>query len=288
MPLTIIRSSPEESSYTPLSTFQSETPESFSTPVLHYHQVDSKALISNDQASLIPIFGTQGTDDSGSAAEIPVEGIDLWVTNEYTTDPFFRIIELPKLTHPFPRNLILFNKPLSVGAVIPYLSLTLHAIQRIGTDTGLYMQISLTPDISNVSNSDEYDDEELLELILIPNATGETSQSDVANAIFKALSLCTSLHSATSNSEDGDGEVEDRILFEGDGDEPRLQGFPGEGGWITAENVDQFRFDDAEDDGSTAILGPGAGIVRRREGDEEDVVAEGTDGAEELKWRRTG
>ncbi|KAF8536686.1 regulator of volume decrease after cellular swelling-domain-containing protein [Trichophaea hybrida] len=267
MPLTIIRSSPEESSYTPLSTFQSETPESFSTPVLHYHQVDSKVLISSDQASLIPIFGVQGTDSSDSATEIPVDGIDLWVTNE---------------------NLILFNKPLSVGAVVPYLSLTLHAIQQVGTETGLYMQISLTPDISNVSNSDEYDDEELLELTLIPKATEEDPQSDIANAIFKALSLCTSLHSAASNSEDEDGEGEDRILFEGDRDEPRLQGFPGEGGWITAENVDQFRFDDAEDDGSTAILGPGAGVVRRREGDEEDAVAESADGVEELKWRRTG
>jgi nucleotide-sensitive chloride channel 1A len=147
------------------------------------------------------------------------------------------------------------------------------------------MQISLTPDISNVSNPDEHDDDELLELTLIPKASGETSQADIANAIFKALSTCTSLHSAALNS-DSEGEDGDRILFEGDGDEPRLGGFPGEGGWITAENIDQFRFEDVEIGEGMTILGPGAGSVRPRE--EDGTVAENVAGAEDTKWRRTG
>jgi nucleotide-sensitive chloride channel 1A len=178
------------------------------------------------------------------------------------------------------RNLILFNKTLSVGAAIPYLSLTLHAVQRVGTDTGLYMQISLTPDIADTTNPDEHDEHELLELTLIPKAVeGGTPQTDVANAIFKALSTCTSLHSASMT--DSEGEDEDRILFEGDGDEHRLEGFPGEGGWITAENVDQFRFEDVEIPEGMTILGPGAGSVRPRE--EDDAAA----GEEDTKWRRT-
>jgi len=186
---------------------------------------------------------------------------------------------------PLYRNLILFNKPLSVGAVIPYLSLTLHAIQRVNNETGLYMQISLTPDISNTSNADEHDDDELVELTLIPKVSGDASQADIANSIFKELSVCTSLHSAASSNDDEDDE--DRIIFEGDGDEPRLEGFPGEGGWITAENVDQFRFEDAEET-NTTILGPGAGSIRRREeSDSDDSVVEDVKVVDESKWRRT-
>lgn len=70
-------------SYTALSTFQSETPASFSTPVLHHLQADCKVLVSNDQASLIPIFGAKTAGDD--VGELSVEGIDLWVTNEYAS-----------------------------------------------------------------------------------------------------------------------------------------------------------------------------------------------------------
>jgi hypothetical protein len=79
MPLTIIRESPKQESYTALATFQAETPESFSTPVLHHHEADSKVLINSDQVSLIPIFGGS---DSEAVEQIALEGIDLWVTNE--------------------------------------------------------------------------------------------------------------------------------------------------------------------------------------------------------------
>ncbi|KAA8912420.1 regulator of volume decrease after cellular swelling-domain-containing protein [Sphaerosporella brunnea] len=264
MPLTLIRESPKEESYTPLAAFQAETPESFSTPVLHHRQIDSKVLISSDQVSLIPIFGDKSTSRNEPVEQIMLEGIDLWVTNE---------------------NLIFFNKPLSVGAAIPYLSLTLHAIQRVDNETGLYMQISLTPDISSTSNTDDHDEDELLELTLIPKASGETSQTDVANAVFEALSTCTSLHSAASNT-DSEGEDDDRILFEGDGEESRLDGFPGEGGWITAENIDQFRFEDVEIPAGMTILGPGAGNVRPREEDD-DVATDDAAGPEDTKWRRT-
>ena len=160
---------------------------------------------------------------------------------------------------------------------MPYLSLTLHAVQRVGDAAGVYMQLSLTPDIAAVSNADEFDDEELVELTLLPAA-------GAADAIFKALSACTSLHSAASGDE-GDDEGADRILFEGDAADAddgyaRLAGFPGDGGWITAENAHEFRFADADADGDdgAAILGPGAGSVRRRDAGE---------GGDDSKWRRT-
>ncbi len=61
---------------------------------------------------------------------------------------------------------------------------------------------------------------------------------------------------------------------------------PGSGGWITAENVEEF-FDEEgnwKGEGQGPRLGEGAGVVRGRE-DGEDGVADG-DG-EETKWRRT-
>jgi hypothetical protein len=82
MPLTIIRESPKQELYTTLAAFQAETPESFSTPVLHHHEVDSKILINSDQVSLVPIFGDK-TGSNETVEEIAFEGIDLWVTNEY-------------------------------------------------------------------------------------------------------------------------------------------------------------------------------------------------------------
>ena len=82
MPLQIIRTVPDEAAYTPLSTFQSETPASFSTPVLHYRQQGSKVLLAQDQARLLPIFGAENSDGTD---EITVEGIELWVTNECVT-----------------------------------------------------------------------------------------------------------------------------------------------------------------------------------------------------------
>jgi len=81
MHLTIIRTSPGVDSYTPLSAFQSETPASFSTPVLHHLQSDCKVLVSSDQTSLIPIFGAR-SGGGGGVEEVSMEGVDLWVTNE--------------------------------------------------------------------------------------------------------------------------------------------------------------------------------------------------------------
>lgn len=146
------------------------------------------------------------------------------------------------------------------------------------------MQISPTPAASETTNNEAYDDDEMLELtvLTLPNEVDRT------NAFFKALSDCANLHPDLGN-DSTDNEMEDPVTFEG----ARLEGFPAEGGWITAENVDQFRFNNAEDEergGSITVLGPGAGTIRPRGelsnevGDENGVNG----GGEEAKWRRIG
>ena len=175
------------------------------------------------------------------------------------------------------RNLIFYNPQTSTGVEIPYQSLTLHALSSSSGKTGIYMQLALNPAVAATSNAPEYDDDDLVELTLVP-AGGD---AETAKAVFKGLSDCASLHPDPDMSdEDGDGEG---ILWEDDGgEEPRLEGFPkGLGdGWITAENIGEWegRFEDAEVPADGVILGPGAGTVRGREEDDQ----------EESKWRKTG
>lgn len=92
MPLTIIRSVPELDKYTPLSVHQSQTPASFSIPVLHLRNENCKLVLSRDQTSLLPIFGDKATASSGQGVEagedvVEVDGIDVWVTSEYVLIP---------------------------------------------------------------------------------------------------------------------------------------------------------------------------------------------------------
>jgi nucleotide-sensitive chloride channel 1A len=80
MPLTVIREPPKESSYTPLQVFQSETPSSFDTPVLHFRHNQCTAQVSKDHLRQIPIFG----EISGDAVQdqLSINGIDVWITSE--------------------------------------------------------------------------------------------------------------------------------------------------------------------------------------------------------------
>ncbi|KAL7274577.1 hypothetical protein RUND412_002523 [Rhizina undulata] len=268
MPLTIIRSPPSPSTYTPLTIHQSQTPASFSTPVLHFRSENSRLLVANSQVSYLPIFGDDAGSDEDQEKEKVFEGIDVWVTSE---------------------NVIIFNTSSSSGVHLPYTSITLHAIQRVSdASTGIYMQISLSPSFAATSNPEAYDDEDLLELTVVPLPESD----ELTNDFFKALSDCSNLH-PDADSSDAD-ENEDPILLEGGLEGARLEGFPeglGEGGWITAENVDQFRFEDAPEGGAEGmvVLGPGAGTVRARDEDEPDVGQgiNGGEGVEEAKWRRT-
>lgn len=174
---------------------------------------------------------------------------------------------------------------------IPYPILTLHAVKRnVASEIGIYLQISLTPDVTSVSNTDNHDDDDLVEITVLPApGNGQSTDEIMTRDLFKALSDCAALHPGPVSSDDDD---EDRIIFEEAEYQSNLEEFLGEGGWITAENVDQFRFDDADEPTGT-ILGPGAGITRSWE--EGGSIKNGVDDVaiddkeyQETKWRRTG
>jgi nucleotide-sensitive chloride channel 1A len=190
------------------------------------------------------------------------------------------------LTAKLHRNLTLFNAITSTGVSIPYPAISLHAIQRLAdpADTtkevqGLYMQLGLS-DPYGVTDDDE---QEIVELTLIPSSSGDASIKE----LFEAVSNCSNLHPdpifEDEEMEDGDGDT--RIVFEGSVGYEGISGlpgvqrgaadgglpppFPGSGGWITAENVSEY-FDaegnwiaDEAENGQN--LGEGAGRVRTRE-----------------------
>lgn len=165
------------------------------------------------------------------------------------------------------------------------------------------MQISLSPpNAAAHTNTDEYDQDELLEVTILPGPVGEREEEEkeegVVSEIFNALSVCAGLNPDEAGSDYYDEEEEeDGILWEGDveggGEGLKLEGFPAGGGWITAENVGDFRFGDpvegdVQSDGGV-VLGPGAGTVRLRDEVERGEVEENGEGTEEeAKWRKTG
>jgi chloride channel, nucleotide-sensitive, 1A len=116
-------------------------------------------------------------------------------------------------------------------------------------------------------------------------------------AMFTALSDCSNLHPDPIDDELA-ADLQSSTLYQagmisaGNGDGGLPPPVPGSGGWITAENMGEY-FDEegnwigGDEEGEEEALGPGAGSVRPREGDEEEGVHE--NGAnEEAKWRRTG
>jgi nucleotide-sensitive chloride channel 1A len=93
MPPTTIHSAPPLDSFTPLADHQSQTPEVFygAKPVLHYHAVGARALISRDQISKLPIFSQRPDGQvAPEAAVVESEGpnsiiaevIDAYISSE--------------------------------------------------------------------------------------------------------------------------------------------------------------------------------------------------------------
>ncbi|KAG0636152.1 regulator of volume decrease after cellular swelling-domain-containing protein [Tuber brumale] len=281
MPLTILRQPPDLSSYTPLAVHQSSTPASFQTPVLHFHAPSITILISPEHISLLPIFPDVPTPSPTTSDQLQISKIELLITSQ---------------------TLTLYNAPSGIGISLPYSSITLHAIQRTSHGAGIYMQISLSPaNAAAHTNTDEYDQDELLEITILPDLVGEGEKEGAVSEMFDALSVCAGLNpDEVGSDEDEDEDEEDGILWEedveGGGEGLRLEGFPAGGGWITAENVGDFSFGDPVDgdvqaDGGV-VLGPGAGTVRLRdevEGEENaEERGENVEGTEEAKWRRIG
>lgn len=165
---------------------------------------------------------------------------------------------------------------------------------------GLYTQI-VTSD-----GFDDHDPDGSISLTLIPDSTTisapesgpEGAQHTAASTspiqeLFSAVSACANLHpdpvSPSSSAADGmDMEAEGALSLDHGPVAGLPPPMPGSGGWITADNMNEF-FDE-EGNWRGGGLGPGAGIVRER-GEDEALIngdGEGTDGPDdETKWRRT-
>lgn len=90
MPLTVTHNAPTESSYIPVAEFQSTTPESFTTSVLHSLHRNCRIAVSSKQAALIPALraaSTETTEPSASEENITIEGLEIWVTSEFVFPP---------------------------------------------------------------------------------------------------------------------------------------------------------------------------------------------------------
>lgn len=87
--LTIISVPPDAAHYTSLAAHQSATPASFATPVLHFRSESAKVVVAGDQLSLLPIFPDAGDCAATATAteQVEVDGIDVWVTSEYSSPP---------------------------------------------------------------------------------------------------------------------------------------------------------------------------------------------------------
>jgi chloride channel, nucleotide-sensitive, 1A len=195
------------------------------------------------------------------------------------------------------RNVILFSTSTSRGLSISYPAIGLHALgsspsAALSPEEStqvVFLQLNLHD--AETINSD--DDLEILDITLAPLTAAPPAPPPspaeappAAKALFEALSACADLHPdpQTPGGSDGGGGAA-----------------PGDGGWITAENMD--RFVDAEGNFAGGMLGPGAGHVHGREdggGDEDDDDDDDDDdggeggvngdgaGDDDAKWQRTG
>ena len=203
---------------------------------------------------------------------------------------------------------LLFSPAASAGVSIPYPSISLHALQRLrvpGAESdaevqGLYMQVA-TPTAPSAD-----DEEECITLTVVlatdaPAQTptdGEEATETPTQELYGAVSACSNLHPDPVEPGDEDDDMEDGPQFIsaedhegvfqlGNGDMPPP--VDGSSGWITADNMDQFFDADgnwiAGGEPPSFPLGPGAGTVRAREG--EDGTEENGEEDDETKWRKT-
>ncbi|KAK2756516.1 hypothetical protein FQN54_005409 [Arachnomyces sp. PD_36] len=309
----ILHSPPSESSFTPLAEHQSQTPESFydGPPILHHLSRGCKIVaLERDLRSSPALRGLRGENGGGAAAaatngeseedkEVIVDGVDVWVGSE---------------------KLLLYATS-ARGVAIPYPSISLHAIQRLrlpGSPEGSEMSQGVYMQLAGSSPDEENDEEEdSVALTIVPPVPAEEpaetaavpveeedKPTSPAQALFAALSACSNLHPDPILQEEDMDDMEDddmqgSSLYQAgliqSGDNSGSGGLPppmgGSSGWITAENMHEY-FDEegnwrGEGPGPNP-LGPGAGIVREREGGDDDMEGggDGPDG-DETKWRRT-
>ena len=132
---------------------------------------------------------------------------------------------------------------------------------------------------------------------MVASGLGASSQLSPTQELFNAVSACANLHPDPTSDSEGDLE-NPAIMFEGD-DEiiPGVQSLgsggvlpppmPGSGGWITADNINDYFDDEGNLLRDVTGLGAGAGNVRLREEEEVGGLDDGDGEEEDTKWRRT-
>jgi nucleotide-sensitive chloride channel 1A len=81
---TTIHEAPALDSFTTLADHQSQTPTTFynAKPVLHYHAVSARALVSRDHVSKLPVFKQAEQAESGETEVVRPEQTDSEMTAE--------------------------------------------------------------------------------------------------------------------------------------------------------------------------------------------------------------
>ncbi|KAK0658708.1 regulator of volume decrease after cellular swelling-domain-containing protein [Cercophora samala] len=312
MSLTTIRSPPSLSDYTPLPDHQSRTPPSFfdhHKPILHHHSPSAKAWLyysSPTQLGKLPFFPADLVSPPTPPESLALSPDSLPTTTEQKVDVFVTS-----------QNLTLFSPAAESGVTIPYHQISIHAIQKIGDFSSVYLQLEL----AEGGSEEDFDTVELT-LIPVPReqkeegeeeeeeeevTVGDRKPKTETEKLFEAISECSNLNPDPRGDGEEDEEDEDgaQIIFEGEA----VEGFsgvfagardgglpaamPGSSGWITAENVHEY-FDaegnwiggGGDDDAggndgwvlSEQMLGGGAGTVHRMDEDEPEGEVKGKEG----------
>lgn len=275
-----------------IAVHRSQTPQSFYSekPILYHQSLSASLSISVADLNSAPLLasfansytlnGSRAGDDS--ADSIPVEhqpdsiisNVDIWVTSEH---------------------LKLYIPSHHAGVTIQYPAISVIAAQH--SPPSVYLQI-----LKALGSYDDHDPESSLSVTLIPAASTnvEAPSSPPSDALpsptqllYTALTECSNLHpdQDESNSENDGPDM----MYEG-GDQSLSSGIalpppiPGGGGWITADNVNDFFDEDGNfrprAHANGEALGPGAGAVRAREENEEGDVGARLNG-DATKWQRT-
>ncbi|KAF2448871.1 hypothetical protein P171DRAFT_407139 [Karstenula rhodostoma CBS 690.94] len=246
---------PKAGDFTPLQEHQQQTPLTFfgAKPVLYAHHAGLTISAPKAKLQSNDAFANFSSELEGASEDdVLVKDVEVWVNSE---------------------NLILFqNTPKPTGVSIPYPSIALHGITKKNGVEALLMNLSLND--AETVNADE--DIDVLEIIILPpNHDANAPQTSCIQEIFVAMNTCADLHPDPDDEEEGAQDLT----------------APGATGWITADNMDEYVDEDGNFKGGMVIggedLGPGAGTVRPREGDEEEQVTNGVNGHEE-KYQRTG
>ncbi|KAL9618119.1 MAG: hypothetical protein Q9160_007126 [Pyrenula sp. 1 TL-2023] len=303
----VLTTPPKLDDFVSLVEHQSSTPASFynGPAVLHYQSDDCRLRISEVDLRTSSVLSRLDIEASSSHASAPTVNGDSNGTESHSE----RIIEEIQVWVAS-NKLLFWSTKQSTGASIPYPSISLHAIQSLPHPTdseqqGLYMQmITSSPEQSEDVEDEEPESISLTvispsSVVATPGNEEEARRLPPTQALFNALSACSNLH---PDPVPGDPEsIADSTLFQHGLIAPGAEGgglpppMPGSGGWITADNMDEY-FDEngnwiggeqQEDAQAGTELGSGAGTTRAHEDVDGDDDAEAEGENDETKWRRT-